>query len=367
MGGRRGGGHRTGSPTAMAPLFDHDEPESVALVRLRVGLGDLLCSVPAVRALRARLPRARIVMITFEEVRPIVERLEPRVELLAFPGWPGIPERPVDEAALPGFLAAARAQRFGLALQAYGANPAANEVTEAIGARRTGGFFTPGACPAIPDLHTSIPYPHHLHEVERHLAVAEHLGAPRQGADLAFPITAADEAQAAGARGAAGLDTPYAVVHPGATSPSRLWPAERFAAVADALAERGLAIALTGVPGEEALTGAVAAAMRHPAADLTGATSLGGYAALLRGAAVLIANDTGSAHLAAALGVPSVTVFLSGDPVRWSYAAPRHEVARVQVECNPCPHLVCPIDHRCATRVQAGDVLAAAERALAAA
>jgi ADP-heptose:LPS heptosyltransferase len=346
-------------------LFDHDEPESVALVRLRVGLGDLLCSVPAVRALRARLPRARIVLITFEEVRPIVERLEPQVELMAFPGWPGIPERPVDEAALPRFLEHARAQRFDLALQAYGANPAANEVTAALGARRTGGFFTPGTLPDAPDLHTFVPYPQHLHEAERHLAVVEHLGAPSQGSALAFPLTAADAAEAARVRAAAGLsERPYAVIHPGATSPSRLWPAERFAAVADALAERGLAVAVTGVPGEEALTRAVTAAMRHDAADLCGETRLGGYAALLQSAAVLVANDTGSAHLAAALGVPSVTVFLSGDPVRWSYADPRHAVARVQVECNPCPHLVCPIDHRCATRVTAPAVLAAAERVL---
>jgi ADP-heptose:LPS heptosyltransferase len=118
------------------------------------------------------------------------------------------------------------------------------------------------------------------------------------------------------------------------------------------------------VPGEEALTRAVAAAMRAPAVDLCGATSLGGYAALLRDAAVLVANDTGSAHLAAALGVPSATVFLSGDPVRWAYAEPRHAVARVQVECNPCHHLDCPIDHRCATRVEVGDVLGAARAAL---
>jgi ADP-heptose:LPS heptosyltransferase len=110
----------------------------------------------------------------------------------------------------------------------------------------------------------------------------------------------------------------------------------------------------------------VARAMRAPSRDLCGATSLGGYAALLRDATVLVANDTGSAHLAAALGVPSATIFLSGDPVRWAYADPRHAVARFQVECNPCHHLDCPIDHRCATRLGPDAVLAAARAAMAA-
>jgi len=362
----RGGGHGTGSGTGVRRLFDHDPPGSIALVRARVGLGDLLCTVPLLRALQARLPQARVVLVTYEEVRPIVERLEPRVELLPFPGWPGIPERPPDAAALPGFVAAARAARFDLALQVYGANPAASELTAALGARRTGGFFVPGALRAAPDLATHLPYPLHAHEVSRHLALAAHLGAPPAGGEgLAFPIGAGDEAEAAGVRAAAGLDGPYAVVHPGATSPSRLWPAERFAAVADALAARGLGVAVTGVPGEEGLVRAVTAAMRAPAADLCGRTRLGGYAALLRDAELLVANDTGSAHLAAALGVPSATVFLSGDPVRWSYADPQHAVARVQVECNPCHHLTCPIDHRCAAQLSVGQVLSAAERALA--
>ncbi len=333
------------------------------LVRARVGLGDLLCSGPAVRALRARLPGARIAILTYPEVHPVLERLHPEgIERLALPGWPGIPERPVEGAALPGFLASVRAERFDLALQAYGANPAASGLTEAVGARRTGGFFVPGSLPAAPDLGTHLPYPQHVHEVRRHLRLVEHLGAPAAGEALTVPIGPADEAEAA----ALGVAPPYALLHPGATSPSRRWPLERFATVGDALAARGFTVALSGVPGEEAATATVAGAMRAPAVDLCGRTGLGGYAALLRDAALLVANDTGSAHLAAAVGTPSVTLFLSGDPVRWSYDAPRHAVARTQVECNPCPHLTCPIDHRCADRLTVARVLERAEVALAA-
>src|SRR5215217_6854727 len=116
-----------------------DEPRSIAVVRLRTGLGDLLCTVPALRALRGRLPEAHVVVITFAEMHDVVDRMRPWVdELMAFPGHPGIPERSVRWSEVPRFYASARARRFDLALQMYGANPAANEVSDRLGARRTG-------------------------------------------------------------------------------------------------------------------------------------------------------------------------------------------------------------------------------------
>ncbi len=327
-------------------------------------MGDILCTVPALRALRAARPDAHVALVTWEEMRPVVERFGDLVdELLAFPGYPGIPERPPVAQAIEPFFAAARSRRFDLAVQMYGANPAANAVTERMGARETAGFFVPGA--TDPDLRTHLPYPHHLHELDRHLALFEHLGIPAGSRELAFPLGDADRVEAAAAL--AGVEGPYACLHPGATSQSRRWPAERFAAVGDALAGLGLAVLVTGVASERELTASVVGAMRAPALDLAGATSLGGYGAVLDGAALLVCSDTGAAHMAAALRTPSVVVFQSGDPRRWTGYGERHRVARVQVECNPCPHLVCPIDHRCAQRLPVALVLQEADRALAAA
>ena len=355
--GRRGA---ESTPRAVREL--DREPRSIALVRLRTGLGDLLCSVPAVRALRARLPDAHISLITFAEMAPVVARQSSYVdELLAFPGWPGIPERPVDGDAIPDFLASCAERSFDLAIQMYGARPAANAVTEAIGAARTAGFFTPGEW-APPSLDAHLPYPEHLHEVDRHLALMDLLGAPSAGRELEFPLGADDLDEAASVRGQHGIDSDYVLVHPGATSASRRWPAASFAAVADSLASDGLRVAVTGVRGEEEVTGAVVGAMSSRAGDLCGATSLGGFAGLVRDARLLVCSDTGAAHLAAALGTPAVVVFLSGDPVRWLH--PGHRGARVPVGCNPCPHLDCPIDHRCATRLSPADVLAEARAAL---
>jgi ADP-heptose:LPS heptosyltransferase len=339
------------------------EPRSVAIVRARTGLGDLLCGVPALRALRARLPRARVVLITFAEMAPVVDRQRAHVdELLPFPGWPGIPERPPRRHEIRGFLERCRERRFDLAVQMYGGRRAANEVVERLGARRTAGFSVSGTRPE-PPADRFLRYPVHLHEIDRHLALMQLLGAPSLGRRLEFPIGPDDENEAAAVRVRHGLGN-YVVLHPGATSSSRRWPPERFAIVGDALAADGLRVAVTGVPGEDRATGAVVAAMRCPAADLCGATSLGAFAALLRDARLLVCSDTGAAHLAAATGTPAVVAFLSGDPVRWSH--PGHRVARVAVGCNPCGHLDCPIDHRCAERLPAARVLADARALLAA-
>jgi ADP-heptose:LPS heptosyltransferase len=334
------------------PLLD-PSVRSLLLVRLRVGLGDLLCTVPAVRALRAARPDLHVALATWPEMAGVVARTAPWVdELVPFPGAPGIPER-VPDGTLPQWQEAMAARRWDLALQVYGDNPAANAVTAATGARLVGGFAATGAPGLDPALH--VPYPHALHEVDRHLRLLEHLGLP-PGASrtLEWPLTADDLAEAA----ALGLPRgAYAVLHPGATSPSRLWPVERFAEVADGLSRAGLEVVVGGVPSEAATTGAVVAASRAPVRDLTGRTSLGAYAALLRDAAVVVANDTGTAHLSAAVGGRVVTVFLSGDPRRWRHAADLQAVVREEVGCNPCPHLVCPIDHRCARRISPDRVL----------
>jgi ADP-heptose:LPS heptosyltransferase len=203
--------------------------------------------------------------------------------------------------------------------------------------------------------------------VERLLALTASLGAPRAGRGLEFPVTAADRdrwARLAAERGVPGGG--YVCVHPGARWPSRRWPAERFAAVADALAGRGLAVVLTGSIGERPLTAATARLMRAPAVDLAGLTSLGTLAAGLRGASLLVCNDTGVSHLAAALGVRSVVVASGSDVSRWAPGdRARHRVLSVDVDCRPCGYVECPIGHPCAARLPAERVAREAQEALA--
>jgi ADP-heptose:LPS heptosyltransferase len=365
------------NPAPGALLLD-PSVRTVAVVRLRTGMGDLLCTVPALRALKAARPDVRVALVTWAEMAPVVERMAAHVdELVDFPGYPGIPERAPQVEAWAGWVRSVRSRRFDVALQAYGANAAANEVVAAMGARRTGGFFATTALERTGplDLATHVPYPAHLHEVDRHLHLLGHLGVPGAGRHLELPVSTADRGEGGRVMAAAGLvPGRFVAVHPGATCSSRRWPAERFAAVVAALAADGWRVALTGVPAERPVVDAVLAALPPGlattagpgVADLCGATGLGGFAAVLDAAALLLTNDTGAAHAASALAVPSVVVFLSGDPRRWAAPdAARHRVVREQVECSPCPHLDCPIDFRCATRVGPERVLAAVRELLA--
>jgi ADP-heptose:LPS heptosyltransferase len=111
----------------------------------------------------------------------------------------------------------------------------------------------------------------------------------------------------------------YVCLHPGARSRAKCWPPACFAAVADRLAEEyGVAIVLTGSGKESGLTAAVAARMRQPALDAAAPISIGAMAALMRGARLLVCNDTGVSHIAAGLGLPSVVVFSHAELERWA-------------------------------------------------
>jgi ADP-heptose:LPS heptosyltransferase len=297
----------------------NDPTRRVAVLRA-LQLGDLLCAVPALRALRAALPDAEIVLIGLPWARTFAERFSRYLDgFREFPGWPGLPERPVDVAAVPDFLARVQAERFDLAIQLHGSGPFVNPLTVLLGARRSAGFFLRGDWCPDPDLF--LPWPEEGLEVRRLLALTEFLGAPTRGEDLEFPLRPEDSRELQSLAGAGGLRPgEYVCIHPGASVPQRRWPVQHFATVAEALGSRGLRVVLTGSTAEAGLTGALAAALPFPCLDLAGCTSLGGLAALLSGSRLLVSNDTGVSHLAAGLRVPSVVVSTGNNPARWAPA-----------------------------------------------
>lgn len=292
-------------------------PRRVAVLRA-LQLGDLLCAVPALRAIRAAWPGAEIVLIGLPWARAFAERFDNYVDgFREFPGWPGLPERAPEVGRLPSFLAEIQAERFDLAVQLHGSGPFVNPLVALFGAARSAGFALPGGYRPDPELFC--PWPGRGLETRRLLALTEFLGLPAQGEHLEFPVREADR-RALGAIGGASELVPggYACVHPGASVEARRWPPERFAAVADAIAARGLSIVLTGTSGEAGLCRSVARAMHHPVIDLAGRTDLGTLAALLEGARLLVCNDTGVSHIAAGLGLPSVVISTGDNPARWA-------------------------------------------------
>jgi ADP-heptose:LPS heptosyltransferase len=315
-------------------------------------LGDLLCTVPAFRALDAAYPEAHITLIGLPWARELAARLRRYIDdFVEFPGFPGMPERPVGD--VPAFFRIARRRRFDQALQMHGSGRFTNPLTVLMGAAQNAGFYSPGGY--RPDPQRFIEWRDGEHEVLRYLRLLAHLGVPSQGTQLEFPLVEADWREL----GSFGLnDKSYAVIHPGSQLASRRWPAERFAEVADALAMAGLRIVLTGTRQESFLTGKIKASMREPAIDLSGRTTLGGLAALIARARLLVCNDTGVSHVAAAMRTPSVVVACGSDPQRWApLNRELHRVLYREIDCRPCAYRECPIGHPCALDVSMHEVL----------
>jgi lipopolysaccharide heptosyltransferase II len=154
---------------------------------------------------------------------------------------------------------------------------------------------------------------------------------------------------------------PVVVVHPGASAPSRRWPAERFAAVARRLSEeRGCQIVLTGSSGERELVESVRSAMGTPSHSLAGDLDLADLAALLARADLLVANNTGPVHVAAAVGTPVVDLYALTNPQHTPWMVPCRVLSH-DVACRWCYKSVCPEGHHhCLRLVDAGEAYRAA-------
>ena len=157
-------------------------------------------------------------------------------------------------------------------------------------------------------------------EVARQLAVLDAVGVAAPDHSLQFPV---DDADRHTVRSLVPT-TPYVVLHPGSSDPSRRWPAAGFAAVASAAAKRGVGSVMTGVADEQGLGMEVAALSSVAPVDLIGRTTLRQSAAVAAGALGVVTNDTGMSHLAAAVGVPAIVVFHAPDHRRWLPSSPGH-------------------------------------------
>lgn len=324
-------------------------------------LGDMLCSVPALAALRAALPAAHVTLIGLPWARHFAERFAALIDdFLPFPGAPGFPEQ-ADAAprARAAFLAAARARRFDVAIQLHGSGERSNAIVAMLGAHRVAGFCIH---PPQAGVRYFMHWPDALSETERQSSLMRFLGAPPLRRHVPFPLRAGDYSECSGLFARNGIDPERLVcLHPGARFQSRRWPAARFAMVADALAARHWQIVLTGTDAEAPLTAAVRRNSACRPLDLAGATSLGGLAVLLKCAHLVICNDTGVSHLAAAVDARSVVIACGSDARRWAPAdRSRHRTLAAYPPCRPCMHKICPIAHPCATAVTPRQVVDAA-------
>lgn len=270
------------------------------MVLRALGLGDFLTAVPALRALAAAFPDHRRVLAAPAAIEPLA-RLSGTVDQVVDTA----PLAPLD----PSLHAA------DVAVNLHGRGPQSHRVLIAAAPARLMAF----ACPGVPESADGPPWSAAEHEVRRWCRLLEASGVPADPA--ALDLLPPPVPPAPGVEGAT-------VIHPGAASGARRWPVERWAEVARHEADAGRTVVLTGSAAERALATEVAerAGLDPGAAVLAGRTDLVGLAAVVAGAGLVLCGDTGVAHLATALGTPSVVLFGPVPPSQWGPPAerPRH-------------------------------------------
>ncbi|WP_328808179.1 glycosyltransferase family 9 protein [Nonomuraea antri] len=320
-----------------------DGVESIAVLRANA-IGDFLVALPAIEAIKQAYPRARLTLLGtpwhagFLDGRP-----GPVDEVLVLPPISGLSTQESGLDAGQEFYAGLRRRAFDLAVQIHGGGRFSNPFVRRLGAGMTAGLRAPDA----ESLDRWVPYQYYHHETLRFLQVAALVGGVPGDLEPRVPVTGADRRELAESYGEppAGL----VAVHPGATDPRRRWPAERFAAVADSL---GRPVVVTGTHAEKDLVTSVVAAMRRPATAVVGTLGVGALAALYARCDLVIANDTGPRHLAAAVGTPTVGIYWCGNLINagpltrtrhrplisWTTQCPRCGASGVDLDAERCPH-----------------------------
>ncbi|HWD21225.1 MAG TPA: lipopolysaccharide heptosyltransferase II [Verrucomicrobiae bacterium] len=347
------------------------------LVRGVNWLGDAVMTLPALQRLREARPAARITLLTPQKLAGLWEG-QPMIDnvLTLAPGecpWHlrsrlrpehfdiGVAFPNSFRAALELWLAGIP-RRFGAShglrnlLLTDVAPPRAGFVKMR---RRSDREVRQAVANGVPP----VTYPASAHHIHHYLQLTSRLGASAVPLPPQWRVTDEQVRQALAKfqLPEAASNRPYFGLNPGAEyGPAKRWPAERFVEAAQKLqAARPGRWLIFGGAGDAALAASVAADL--DAVNLAGKTTLPELASLLKACQVLLTNDTGPMHLAAAVGVPVVVPFGSTSPeLTGPIFSPDAKVLRKSPPCAPCFRRECPIDLRCLTAIQADDVARAA-------
>ncbi|MEV6694499.1 glycosyltransferase family 9 protein [Micromonospora sp. NPDC051196] len=311
-------------------------PDVARIAVLRANaLGDFIFVLPALDALRSAYPQAEIVLLGAPwHAQLWRDRPGPVDRVLVVPPAPGIRTAGPGEAeaSMVDFLAAARAENFDLALQLHGGGANSNPLVAALGARVSAGLRAEDA----PPLDRWLRYVYYQPEVIRYLEAVALVGAPATTIVPTLAVTEVDRAEARSVLGEP--ERPRVVLHPGATDTRRRWPADRFAEVARTLYGDGYEVLVTGTPTEQDVVDQVVAAAGVPVRPQVGTLSLGGLAGCYADCELVVSNDTGPLHLAAAVGTPTVGIFWVGNLITTATALRgRHRpITSWTVHCPVC-------------------------------
>ena len=339
---------------------------SVLVIHL-AGLGDLIMGLRSLAMLRAACPSARITLLTWRrngELAPMIPGVDGRVLL--------------DERSGPAALArnaravlALRRMRFDVAINLYQVYRRSGvwklaALLRGIAPKTSVGRDTDGKGFCF-DRKISEQTTEPLHEVERQARVMSALGAAATTGSVGLALAASDRRtldQWLSSR-RIGSDEPVVVINPGGARAQHRWPWTSFIRLGQALEAQGVRVILAGQPGERQLAERIAAQLRC-AVIAAGDLPLGPFAWLLQRSRLLVANDSGATHLAAALGTPVIAITGPGDPQRFGpypINAPGHVTVHAE-GCEPCYRYACR-GHAALERLPVAPVLDAARALLA--
>lgn len=362
--------------SALIPVPSKKSPTQRILLIRPDHLGDMLLTTPAIRALRAAYPEAEIhalvgpwsadVLADYAEIDTVLT--------LPFPGFQRNAETDLPAPYRLAFQSARHLRRVGyssaLILRPdhwWGAM-----LAKWAGIPRRIGYDLPDVKRFLTD---SVPH-EHRHAVLQNVRLVETLtGQPAENPHtLEFPVNLLDHSWVQGYLEESGIpaEQPIIVIHPGSGTWVKQWGTDKWASVADTLADQlDAAIVLSGGDHELPMVRHIAGLMRHRACVIAGETNVGTLAALYQRARLVLGPDSGPLHLAVAVGTPTVTLFGPADPVEFGSWGPpeKHIMLWSSIGCRPCRVLDwggdAPENHPCVREIPVGSVLDAARRAYA--
>jgi heptosyltransferase-2 len=321
-------------------------------------VGDSVMTVPALRALRRLLPDAQITLAIRPSAKGVFSEVDFVDEVLVYDRR--------NAFSIVSQIREWRRRQFDLAVLFQNAFEAAL-IPFLAGVPVRLGYATESRQPLLthpiplPDWRSS------KHEVFYYLYLITALEQLLSGTstvceadpDISLPISESRQAEATELLRSFGVDAEQSVVAicPGSiNSRAKRWPAESYAALADRLLEEQRQVLLIGSRDEIDVTNEVTSRMRNQPIVLTGKTTLDQITAVLSKVDLVVTNDTGPAHIAAALGCPTIVIFGPTNPLTTRPFSFKAEILRHPPDCAPCMLRDCPIDHRCMTAITVDEV-----------
>ncbi|MDB5297416.1 MAG: Lipopolysaccharide heptosyltransferase, partial [Phycisphaerales bacterium] len=328
-------------------------------------VGDAVMATPTLRALRQRYPAAEISYLMKRYVKPLYAGMPWADRLITY--RTGKTKAKAGKGQFFDLAARLKAAKFDMAVLLPNSFKAAlvcrmAKIEKIVGYDRDGrGFLLSDRLLAPKEKGKFVPSP----IIRYYLGLANYLGAGARDLKMELFVTPAErrDAEAVLARGGLPPDLdrpadrgqpPLILINPGANyGAAKLWKADYFAELADRfMDELNATVLISGAPKERAIVEQVKRHMKRAPVDLSNkGVDLGSLKEIVRRCDLMVTNDTGPRHVAAAMNVPVVTVFGPTHPEWTEIYYPKERQVAVKVFCGPCQKKVCPLDHRCMTRV----------------